>query len=264
VIWRASIQRKADDETIPKSGVLGNPYEGFDEEAFARDPSIFWRFAHLTFPPANPVYSQAHHFLAGLQARGKLLRLYTQNIDALETGIPPTKICCVHGSWRKSKCLQCGWIYGIESLRRAVEQCKVPSCGACGGVIRLSIVFFGERTKAKQSQVRADSEKADLLVVIGTSLKVKPVKYLPYNFHVPAVLINRESVIYPFNAELLGECNEICPAIERALGWREDTRDIGEFRVHPPNQFRLPSESATQTMSTSQGITSRDCFSFIR
>ena len=45
-----------------------------------------------------------------LDAKGKLLRLVTQNIDGLDfqTGIDPAKICACHGSVGRAACEGCG------------------------------------------------------------------------------------------------------------------------------------------------------------
>jgi hypothetical protein len=89
-------------DAIATTGALADPYEVFDLDYFTRDPTVFWRFAHMIFPAAAPAHSQAHRFLAGLAARGKLLRLYTQNVDTLETGGPPEALRGVLGSWREN------------------------------------------------------------------------------------------------------------------------------------------------------------------
>lgn len=235
-------------ETIAQTGALEDPYQVFDLDYFQRDPSVFWRFAHMIFPSQTPEHSLTQYFLAELEKRGKLLRLYTQNVDTLEVGIPNEKLRCVHGSWRENNCMNCGASYGIEDLRDAVNRQTVPVCTNCGGQIKPGIVFFGQRTNIEDEDIEYDSEHADLLIVIGTSLRVAPVSYLPQMmWRTPAVLINREPVTCSFNAELLGDCDDVCKVLERELGWREDAKGADAFTFFEPNKFVLPSEDGTGT-----------------
>lgn len=63
--------------------------------------------------------------------------------------------------------------------------------------------------------------QADLLVVIGSSLKVQPVALIPFSVepNVPQILINRESLSnYTPDIELLGNCDDIIAQIALALG----------------------------------------------
>lgn len=209
-------------DQIRAAGVLDDPTDVFDMDTFREDPSIFWRFAHLIFPSECPVHSATHYFVEELERRGKLLRLYTQNVDTLERGIPDERLRCVHGSWRQSECLSCGKRYGIEDLRPAVAAGVVPHCVACGGLIKPGIVFFGQPTYWDDREICQDACAADLLLVIGTSLRVRPISELPdLMARVPAVLINWEPVDGEFNARLLGSCDDVVDAVQGALGWVE-------------------------------------------
>lgn len=161
-------------DTIRESGALTDPYRVFDLELFDADPSIFWRFAHLVFPSEAPQFSATHLFLQELEEHGKLLRLYSQNVDTLERGISDERLRCVHGSWRRNRCSRCHHEYSIADLRPAVNAGTVPCCVTCGGAIKPGIVFFGDTTHLDNDELFEDAAQADLLIVIGTSLKVQP------------------------------------------------------------------------------------------
>lgn len=63
--------------------------------------------------------------------------------------------------------------------------------------------------------------QVDLVVVIGSSLKVQPVALLPFNVdpEVPQILINRESLPhYAADIELLGNCDDIVAQLALVLG----------------------------------------------
>ncbi|EAY19127.1 transcriptional regulator, Sir2 family protein [Trichomonas vaginalis G3] len=228
-------------DSIAKEGCLEDPYQVFDLDYFKKDPTIFWRFAHKIFPDKNPAHSDTHYFIAELENHGKLQRLYSQNVDTLECGVPESKLRCVHGSWRNSYCLSCGKKFDIEDLREAVQNGTVPTC-PCGGQIKPGIVFFGQKTNIEDEDITADSEEGDLLIVIGTSLKVAPISMLPEFFsQIPSILINREPVTCNFSAEFLGDCSDVVKAIQKGLGWK----DFPEQQIHfnEPNKFFFPDKN---------------------
>jgi NAD-dependent SIR2 family protein deacetylase len=226
--------------------VLKDPYDVFDLAVFRDDPSIFWRFAHLVFPPESPEYSVTHDFLAALEQRGKLLRVYSQNVDTLERGITPEHLRCVHGSWRQNHCLKCNQTYTIEDLRAAVSAGTVPFCARCGGPIKPGIVFFGQPTELDNRELDEDARRADLLIVVGTSLNVQPIADLPRIMrNVPSILINREPVACRFDAEMLGNCSDVVQSIQVALGWKEG--DMAESVRLGRNRFVFPSGSSLGT-----------------
>lgn len=257
-------------ETIEKSGALEDPYQVFDVDYFQKDPSVFWRFAHLIFPSLQPDHSLAHFFIAELEKRGKLQRLYSQNVDTLEIGVPDCRLQCVHGSWRHNICLSCGEVHSMEDLRENVNSQTVPTCKKCGkvGSVKPGIVFFGQQTNINSEMIEYDASTADLLIVIGTSLRVAPVSFIPRKmYRVPSILINREPVTCQFNAELLGDCDPIVASIEKNIGWgvpglqEENAVDPSqstdqEMKVHniedftfiEPNKFVLPREDGRMSV----------------
>ena len=86
------------------------------------------------------------------------------------------------------------------------------------------IVFFGEGLPESYHQsINLDKNKCDLLIVIGSSLKVKPVANIPHLLekNVPQILINRESLKHMnFDIELLGDCDVIINEILLRLDQR--------------------------------------------
>lgn len=49
----------------------------------------------------------------------------------------------------------------------------VPTCTFCSATVKPNVVFFGEDLPEKYFQHETDFPKADLLIIMGTSLKVK-------------------------------------------------------------------------------------------
>ncbi len=62
---------------------------------------------------------------------------------------------------------------------------RIPTCPHCPpdtelGIMKPDIVFFGESLPEEfHQQMKVDSEEADLLIVIGSSLQVRPVALIP-------------------------------------------------------------------------------------
>lgn len=90
-----------------------------------------------------------HYFLSLLHERGLLQRVWTQNIDTLETaaGVPVDKVLEAHGSFATASCLLCKRPASTEHVfRSGVREGNVVRCSrdGCKGLVKPSIVFFGE------------------------------------------------------------------------------------------------------------------------
>ncbi|CEG35649.1 nad-dependent histone deacetylase sir2-like protein [Plasmopara halstedii] len=211
---------------------LPNPQCMFDIEFFRSNPKPFFAFAKELFPKSNGftfVPSPSHYFLKLLEEKGKLLRIYSQNIDMLEhaAGISHEHAVLCHGSFATATCLACKRMYPNDAIREDVQNQRVPMCRSCNspdGIIKPDIVFFGESLPRRfHDSVKTDEGEADLVLVMGSSLKVNPVRSIVGRFKkdTPMILINREPVGRPhkFDVELLGYSDEIVHELCRLLGW---------------------------------------------
>lgn len=93
-----------------------------------------------------------------------------------------------------------------------------------GGIMKPDITFFGEALPDEFSSrlVDHDRDKTDLVVVIGTSLKVAPVSELvPFLYpHIPQIYISRTPVNHHnFDIDLLGDCDVVVAELCRRAGW---------------------------------------------
>lgn len=95
---------------------------------------------------------------------------------------------------------------------------------SAGGIMKPDITFFGESLPDDFSNrlINHDRYKADLVVVIGTSLKVAPVSevvsFLPPN--IPQIYISRQPVSHVnFDIDLLGDCDVVVSELCRRAGW---------------------------------------------
>ncbi|XP_072533536.1 NAD-dependent protein deacetylase sirtuin-1 isoform X2 [Salminus brasiliensis] len=200
---------------------LPDPQAMFDIEYFRRDPRPFFKFAKEIYPGQFQP-SLCHRFIAMLDKKEKLLRNYTQNIDTLEQVAGVQKIIQCHGSFATASCLVCKHKVDCEAVREDIFKQVVPHCPRCPdipfAIMKPDIVFFGENLpESFHRAMKQDKDEVDLLIVIGSSLKVRPVALIPSSLphEVPQVLINREPLPHlNFDVELLGDCdvivNELC------------------------------------------------------
>ncbi|GBG31050.1 NAD-dependent deacetylase sir2D [Hondaea fermentalgiana] len=92
------------------------------------------------------------------------------------------------------------------------------------GIMKPDIVFFGESLPSEFFDcIEEDVRLCDLVLVLGTSLKVAPVSRIieMVDEDIPQILINREVVAQPheFDAELLGNCDAVVTALAKELHW---------------------------------------------
>ena len=92
------------------------------------------------------------------------------------------------------------------------------------GVMKPDITFFGEALPDEFGRrlVEHDRNLVDLVIVIGTSLKVAPVSevvpYLPPD--IPQIYISRTPVSHiNFDIDLLGDCDVVVAELCRRAGW---------------------------------------------
>lgn len=93
-----------------------------------------------------------------------------------------------------------------------------------GGIMKPDITFFGEALPDEFSRRLVDHDrfKTDLVVVIGTSLKVAPVSELvPFlHPHIPQIYISRTPVNHHnFDVDLLGDCDVVVAELCKRAGW---------------------------------------------
>lgn len=183
-----------------------------------------------------------HHLLRALDDRGKLLRVYTQNIDALESksgltfGVPETggprgkpksragpsasqdmpgrlpspppeipRCIPLHGTLGTMHCVSCTHVFPLRDHLEHLSSGIPPYCPECTtlekvrqmtgkrsrgvGKLRPSVVLYNEDHKDGEhvgEVVRKDltgsSPRADLLLVVGTSLRVPGTKRIVREF----------------------------------------------------------------------------------
>lgn len=233
------------DFRSPDTGIYSNlahldlpdPEAVFDISFFRQKPEPFYTLAKELYPGRyRPTI--AHSLINLLYKKGRLLKLFTQNIDCLEreAGVPGELIVEAHGSFASQHCIDCKSYYPHDLMKQVVEKGDVPRCHTpeCNGLVKPDIVFFGEALPEAFFMNRTLPQAADLCIIMGTSLTVQPFASLPSfcQDETPRLLINMERVgglgSRADDVLLLGDCDEGVRKLAEALGWLEELEALWE------------------------------------
>lgn len=165
------------------------------------------QLAHQT---KNASPTPFHHLIASLAEEGRLLRLYSQNVDCIDTAMKPLatkvplnlkgpwpKTVQLHGGLDTMQCTKCGETYPFDGS--LFEGPEPPPCQSCVvtdnvrtshagkrshgiGKLRPRMVLYNEYnpdTDAIFNVVKADMRsRPDAVLVVGTTLKIPGVRKL--------------------------------------------------------------------------------------
>ncbi|GIF39718.1 NAD-dependent protein deacetylase [Actinoplanes xinjiangensis] len=179
----------------------GSPmtYQTFTGDPVAR--RRYWARSHLgwrTIGDARP--NDGHRAVARLQERGLLAGVITQNVDGLHQAAGARDVIELHGNMARVVCLACGDTSGRDELEARLSAANpgfeavaatvnpdgdvelddaevagftVVDCGACGGMLKPDVVYFGETVPPDRvSRSFALVAGARTLLVLGSSLTV--------------------------------------------------------------------------------------------
>ncbi len=125
---------------------------------------------------------RVHRALASLADEGRLASVITQNIDGLHqaAGLPASRLIELHGNGTYARCLSCGARHELRAVREALAATgEAPAC-ACGGPIKSATIAFGQPLSPDElRRSREAALGADLFLVLGSSLVVRPAATLP-------------------------------------------------------------------------------------
>lgn len=159
-----------------------DPMEVASMATFLGDPSRFWSFHRPRIDMLSGVEpNPAHTALATLERAGKLHALITQNIDRLHSRAGSRNVIEVHGALDRGVCLRCDERVPIAELvaRADAAEDGVPRCTR-GHAMKSGVVLFGEPMPRDAIEAAyAEAERADVMLVVGSSLLVSPVSELP-------------------------------------------------------------------------------------
>jgi NAD-dependent SIR2 family protein deacetylase len=167
----------------------------------------YWARSMAGWPViARALPNVAHRALAQLQTLGGVERLVTQNVDGLHQRAGSTSVIELHGNVDSVQCIACNARSPRLAIQQRLErdnpdfrgkaavpmpdgdaaqpptdlsQFVVPPCAECGGILKPSVVFFGEGVpRDRVDEAKRALTDADAMLVVGSSLMV----YSGYRF----------------------------------------------------------------------------------
>ena len=189
VLTGAGISAESGLQTFRDSGGLWEGYRVEDvctPEAFARSPQTVIDFYNARRRAAAAAEPNAAHFALADLERAYDVQIITQNVDDLHERAGSSKVLHLHGE--------------LNKLRSTADENEIlPWQGdqtladrdSRDRPLRPHIVWFGEAVPLIEEAVRL-VEAADIVIVVGTSLKVYPAASLLHyaRFGVPVYLID--------------------------------------------------------------------------
>ena len=167
---------------------------------FYTDVKEFYKFYKDKMNTLKYEPNITHKYIKDLE-KNKNVTVVTQNIDGLHTKAGSTKVYELHGTVNKNYCLRCGEEYDAKYV---FESKGVPKCN-CGGIIKPKVVLYEESLPDFEFIESENAiKKADLLIVMGTSLTVYPASGLVNLFRGKyLVIINKDKTTYDYKADLV-------------------------------------------------------------
>jgi NAD-dependent deacetylase len=166
-----------------------------------------------------------HRVLVDLEVQHKLALLVTQNADGLHRAVGHSSDLVVelHGSVHETLCLRCSSVVPTRDVLTRVRlgdddpRCLEKVGGdRCGGVLKVATVSFGQQLNATDLQRAVHAvTSSDLLLVVGSTLKVDPVGGLvPLAARAGAavVIVNATATRHDDVADVVvrGSISEVC------------------------------------------------------
>lgn len=154
------------------------PEELASVDAFLSNPEIVWEwYAYRRKLISEVQPNGGHRALVRMeQVIGDFL-IVTQNVDGLHQAAGSTKVVEIHGNIRRNHCQRCKKPADVDPLQADGP----PACASCGGLVRPSVVWFGEQLpmEAFGAAERA-ARRCELFIAVGTSGVVYPAASLPF------------------------------------------------------------------------------------
>ncbi len=174
-------------------------YQAFMGQESAR--RRYWARSMLGWAPirdARP--SASHRALATLEQLERTHHLVTQNVDGLHQKAGSVKVIDLHGRLDVVECIECARRLDRHTMQAVLEALnpawrprevriapdgdadldeaasasfEIPDCSGCGGILKPTVVFFGESVpRERVAAAYRRLTESDALLVAGSSLMV--------------------------------------------------------------------------------------------
>lgn len=152
-----------------------NPNELANINALLHNEAEFTQFYQYRLGEINKYQPhEGHRILAEWEKNNIIDGIITQNVDGFHSDAGNKTVYELHGSFRDMHCHECK-----KQISRTDYLAGKTRCD-CGGTIRPGIVLFGEHLPQDTFELaEVLTQKADLFIVLGSSLSVSPANMFP-------------------------------------------------------------------------------------
>nr|WP_106778963.1 NAD-dependent deacylase [Lysinibacillus timonensis] len=184
-------------------------------EAFETQYSLFQEFYSFRIKALQDKKPhEGYYILADWERRGLINLIATQNVDGFHKLAGNKRVEELHGDIQSIRCQNC---HQKAELNDFINH---HPCQKCSGKLRPNVVLFGENLpESSWYNSMKEIKKAELVIVIGTSLEVYPVNQLPSTTSGKIAYINLEisNQINSFNLIIRGKAKDILQKINDSL-----------------------------------------------
>ena len=174
----------------------------FTIRRFKDDPQTFYEEGEPFF---SMIYqfepNEVHTTLVELEKRGLVEAIITDNIDGLHKKAGSKQVLEIRGTLKSASCAQCKRQVAIDDVLANAEEGKfLPLCPDCGEPLRPDVVFSDEPLPPDFHTAKNEAKKAELMMIIGSSMEASPEKQLPDQCE-NLVVINQSPTVYDQRAK---------------------------------------------------------------
>ena len=203
VLTGAGVSAESGFATFRDSGGLWEQYDVRDVATpggWQRDPDLvtnFYNGLRRQLVAAQP--NKAHEILAELEEKFDVT-VVTQNVDDLHERAGSTKVIYLHGELLKAcSSVRPNDLSQVVKLTPEKLELTAQDLAKDGSRLRPFIVFF-EEAVPRLDEAITEVEKADIFLIVGTSMNVYPaaslIHFVPR--HTPVYLIDPKEVSVPY------------------------------------------------------------------
>ena len=186
-----------------------DPMEVASLSAFRYHPDKFYKWMQpfaekILLAEPNPT----HLALARLKEAGYLAGVVTQNINDLHRRAGSKVVFEIHGHLRKAVCVSCYRRQPTQDLAATyIQTGETPLCPDCDAVLKPNVVPIEEQLPYDVFRQATELiSYSDLILIVGSSLGVVPVAYLPIdplNAGARLIIINRDPTFLDERADII-------------------------------------------------------------
>lgn len=199
-----------------KDGLGSRLYEGYYPEEllsrrfFYENTELFYKYIKDKLNVTGFSPNKGHLILSKWE-KIMNLKIITQNIDMLHQKAGSENVLEIHGTLATCTCTNCR---SKKPLRDVLNEGYICTCN---GLYKPDIVLYDEEVSLIHKAFKM-AEEADLLLVLGTSLKVYPAASIPEIFNhrrKEMIIINRDETPYAHDYNVIEIHEGIGNTLER-------------------------------------------------